>query len=66
MSEVLTQYGLWIVLGGVLFAMHRFGVGCCGGGHRHGPVKQPQKISDGPPRQGKTSEEERASGSRCH
>jgi hypothetical protein len=34
MIEFLHNYGLWIVLAGVFFAMHRFGMGCCGGGHQ--------------------------------
>jgi hypothetical protein len=35
MSEFLSNYGLWIVLGGIFVAMHLFGMGCCGGGHDH-------------------------------
>lgn len=35
MEEFLTTYGLWILLGVIFVAMHRFGMGC-GGGHRHG------------------------------
>ncbi len=35
MMEFLQSYGLWIVLAVVFIAMHRFGVGCCGAGHRH-------------------------------
>jgi hypothetical protein len=31
MIEFLQSYGLWIALAGVFFAMHRFGMGCCGG-----------------------------------
>lgn len=34
MIEFLHTYGLWIALAGVFFAMHRFGIGCCGG-HQH-------------------------------
>lgn len=33
MVEFLQNYGLWIVLACVFFAMHWFGRGCCGGGH---------------------------------
>ncbi len=36
MAEFLSNYGLWIVLGGIFVAMHLFGRGCCGGGHDHG------------------------------
>jgi len=35
MSEFLSNYGLWFVLGGIVVAMHLFGMGCCGGGHDH-------------------------------
>jgi hypothetical protein len=66
MIEFLTNYGLWIVLAGVFFAMHRFGMGCCGGGHRHGPVERPQGVSGGPPQTEKASEEGRSSGAGCH
>jgi hypothetical protein len=34
MAGFIEDYGLWIALGGVFFAMHWFGMGCCGG-HRH-------------------------------
>ena len=34
MEEFLRSYGVWILLAGVFFAMHWFGMGC-GGGHRH-------------------------------
>ena len=33
MIEFLQTYGLWIALVGVFIIMHRFGMGCCGGGH---------------------------------
>ncbi len=37
MAEFLSSYGLWILLGIIFIAMHRFGMGCCGAGrHRHG------------------------------
>ncbi len=37
MSEFLSNYGLWILLGGIFVAMHMFGMGCGGhGGHQHG------------------------------
>jgi hypothetical protein len=35
MEEFLRSYGIWILLAAVFFAMHWFGMGCCGG-HRHG------------------------------
>jgi len=36
MTEFLSNYGLWIVLGGIFVAMHMFGKGCGGhGGHQH-------------------------------
>jgi len=35
MEEFLRSYGVWILLAGIFFAMHWFGMGC-GGGHRHG------------------------------
>jgi hypothetical protein len=36
MAEFLSNYGLWIVLGGIFVAMHMFGMGCGGhGNHRH-------------------------------
>lgn len=45
MAEFLSNYGLWIVLAGVFFAMHWFGMGCCGrGGHQHG-----SKSTEGAP-----------------
>lgn len=34
MEEFIRSYGIWILLAGVFFAMHWFGMGC--GGHRHG------------------------------
>lgn len=36
MTEFIQTYGLWILLGGIFVAMHWFGMGCCGGSHRHG------------------------------
>ena len=40
MAEFLSNYGLWIVLGGIFVAMHMFGMGCCGGGHQHGSKRK--------------------------
>jgi hypothetical protein len=34
MEEFIRSYGIWILLAGIFFAMHWFGMGC-GGGHRH-------------------------------
>ncbi len=38
MAEFLSNYGLWILWGGIFVAMQMFGMGCCGGhgGHQHG------------------------------
>ncbi|HWU39042.1 MAG TPA: hypothetical protein VN203_15430 [Candidatus Acidoferrum sp.] len=37
MTEFISNYGLWILLGGIFVAMHMFGMGCGGhGGHQHG------------------------------
>jgi len=36
MEELLSKYGIWILLGGIFLAMHWFGGMGCGGGHRHG------------------------------
>jgi hypothetical protein len=35
MEEFIRNYGIWILLVGVFFAMQWFGRGC-GGSHRHG------------------------------
>ncbi len=40
MAEFLSSYGLWILLGVIFIAMHRFGMGCCGAGHQHGTSGQ--------------------------
>ncbi len=46
MAEFLSNYGLWIVLGGIFVAMHMFGMGCGGhGGHQHGS-KQKDEAGD--------------------
>jgi hypothetical protein len=44
MIEFFQNYGLWIVLAGVFFAMHRFGVGCCGT-MNHRKLPQNNKVS---------------------
>ena len=53
MDEFLRSYGVWILLAGVFFAMHWFGMGC-GGGHRHGGgrEKEPEKPDDAKKRPG--------------
>ena len=48
MVEFLQNYGLWIVLAGVFVAMHRFGMGCCGGGHHH---QRPTEPTQGNPQE---------------
>ncbi len=41
MAEFLSNYGLWILLGGIFVAMHMFGMGCGGhGGHQHGSQRK--------------------------
>jgi hypothetical protein len=66
MIELLQGYGLWIVLGVVFLAMHKVGMGCCGGGHRHGPVRRAQAIAVGPSKTGEHPEETRDARSICH
>ncbi len=66
MLEFIQAYGLWIALAGVFVAMHWFGRGCCGGGHRHGQGQPPQ----GNPGQGLNGQEARGSAQKpdksCH
>ena len=47
MEEFIRSYGLWILLGVVFIAMHRFGMGC-GGGHDHGSAQadSPQRADE--------------------
>ncbi len=41
MTEFFSNYGLWILLGGIFVAMHMFGMGCGGhGGHQHGSQRK--------------------------
>ena len=53
MAEFLQKYGVWILLVGGMFLLHRLGVGCCGGhsprhGRGHGePAKAEPKPTDG-------------------
>ena len=44
MEEFLRSYGLWILLGGVFFAMHWLGMGC-GGRHDHGAPRKDERDS---------------------
>lgn len=44
MLELLQNYGLWVALAAVFFAMHRFGMGCCGG-IDHGPRRRAEQIA---------------------
>lgn len=47
MAEFLSNYGLWILLGGIFVAMHMFGVGCGGhGGHQHGSEQKKDGAGD--------------------
>jgi hypothetical protein len=56
MIEFFQSYGLWIVLGAVFLLMNLFGMGCCGGRHRHESSKRSQVDQDQNPRAGQTSE----------
>ncbi len=46
MAEFLSNYGLWIVLGGIFVAMHMFGMGCGGHGGRQYGSKQEDDARD--------------------
>ncbi len=46
MAEFLSDYGLWIVLGGIFVAMQLFGMGCCGGGHDHGQKRKEERDDE--------------------
>ncbi|MBI2157877.1 MAG: hypothetical protein HY616_06155 [Candidatus Rokubacteria bacterium] len=46
MEEFLRNYGLWILLGVVFIALHRFGMGC-GGSHRHEPGSAADQATTG-------------------
>ena len=66
MIEFLQNYGLWLVLAGVFFAMHRFGMGCCGGGYRD-EKRRAQGISSGEgSKVGKPPGETQKSETGCH
>jgi len=72
MAEFLSNYGLWIVLGGIFVAMHMFGKGCGGhGSHEHGSKRKDEAGDEhaghGTPAQtkaGATTSTRRTSG--CH
>lgn len=53
MAEFLSNYGLWIVLGGIFVAMHMFGMGCGMGGHSHG--SEPSRKGEADPHAGHAS-----------
>ncbi|MBI2456848.1 MAG: DUF2933 domain-containing protein [Chloroflexi bacterium] len=47
MAEFLSNYGLWILLGGIFVAMHMFGMGCGGhGGHQHGSKRKDEPAHE--------------------
>ena len=70
MIEFLQGYGLWIALFGVFVAMHWFGMGCCGGGHRHRPDQPTPKTPGGIPSEGPDGVKEpkptQRPGTSCH
>jgi hypothetical protein len=66
MIEFLQNYGLWIALGGVFLVMHRFGMGCCGGGDQHKPPRRGNEVSGGATNGQKTSEAAPKSSGSCH
>lgn len=66
MVEFLQNYGLWIALVGVFVGMHWFGMGCCGGGHRHGQGQRPQGPPGEEPKAEKGSGAVSKSSGSCH
>ena len=66
MIEFLQHYGLWIVLAGVFFAMHRFGMGCCGGGHHQRLPQRDKALPDDDAKGEKSSETSLRSTGSCH
>jgi len=56
MIEFVESYGLWFVLGAVFLLMNLFGMGCCGGRHRHESSEGPRVDHDQNPRAGQRSE----------
>ncbi len=65
MVEFLQSYGLWIALAGVFVAMHWFGRGCCGGGHRQLPT-QSNRGAVGEDAKGTQEGEASKSKASCH
>lgn len=65
MIEFVQTYGLWIALAGVFVAMHLFGRGCCGGGHRQIPTQNTQGVP-GEGVEGEQKSESRKSKASCH
>jgi len=66
MIQFVQSYGLWIALVGVFFAMHWFGMGCCGGGHRQRPARRREEsLSEGQKNEGNSRTEPTSNGS-CH
>ncbi len=63
MIEFVQTYGLWIALAGVFVAMHWFGRGCCGGGHRQMPTQSAHGASGA---KGEQESETRKSKASCH
>lgn len=66
MIEFLHNYGLWIVLAGVFFAMHRFGAGCCGAGHHRILPRADKALPGETARDEKTSETASRPTRNCH
>ena len=66
MIKFLHNYGLWLVLAGVFIAMHRFGTGCCGGGHHRRPSQRDGALPDENPKGGKKSETASHPTGNCH
>lgn len=65
MIEFVQSYGLWIALAGVFVAMHWFGRGCCGGGHRQTPTQSAQGTPGEGVKGERESETPKSRGS-CH
>lgn len=62
MEDFVKNYGLWILLGVVFIAMHRFGAGC-GHGHDHGAGRADERPrADEPSTQEETAPTRRATG----
>ncbi|HSD51410.1 MAG TPA: DUF2933 domain-containing protein [Candidatus Methylomirabilis sp.] len=71
MAEFFSNYGLWIVLGGVFVAMHMFGMGCGGhGGHPHGSKRkdgtEDEHGGHGTPAQTKAADTQARERGGCH